>query len=121
MAVDGTVLDVPDSIANAKSLVIPLLVTRAAFPKVPRVMLIEAGTLIVDVLICSDGRERVRAKSFCVLSQEMLLMWDRGCTPAMHATLTTGCDYLGRVPANAKFSGEKSWMMAPSQLDSSRR
>jgi len=39
----------------------------------------------------------------------MLLMWDRGLHSyaMVHATLTTGCDYLGRVPANAKFSVEK--------------
>jgi len=57
------------------------------------------------------------------VTQEMLLMWDEGFASyaMVHATLTTGCD-LGRVPANAKFfNGKKSWMMAPSQLDSSRR
>jgi hypothetical protein len=55
MAVDGTALDVPDSIANAKVFGYPASRhrTRAAFPKVRVVMLIEAGThLIVDALIC---------------------------------------------------------------------
>lgn len=55
MAIDGTVLDVPDSFANAKvfgySSSRPD--TRAAFPKVRLVLLVEAGThLIVDALIC---------------------------------------------------------------------
>ncbi len=36
-------------------------------------------------------------------------MWDRGLHSyaMVQATLTTGCDYLGRVPAHAKFSVEK--------------
>ncbi len=55
MAVDGTVLDVPDSIANAKVFGYPASRpgTRAHYPKVRLVMLVEAGThLIVDALIC---------------------------------------------------------------------
>jgi hypothetical protein len=58
MAVDGTVLDVPDSQANARVFGYPSSRpgTRAAFPKVRLVMLIEAGThLIVDALICPTG------------------------------------------------------------------
>ena len=75
-------------------------------------MLIEAGThLIVDALICPYRMgERVRAKKLLrSVTQEMLLMLDRGLHSytMVHATLTTGCDYLGRVPANAKFSVEK--------------
>jgi len=54
MAVDGTVLDVPDTQANARVFgysASPHGTT--AFPKVPLVMLIEAGThLIVDALMC---------------------------------------------------------------------
>ena len=55
MAVDGTVLDVPDSKANARVFGYPASRpgTQAAFPKVRVVMLIEAGThLIVDALMC---------------------------------------------------------------------
>lgn len=48
---DGTVFDVPDTQANARVFGYPG--TRAAFPKVRLVLLIEAGThLIVDTLIC---------------------------------------------------------------------
>ncbi len=56
MAIDGTVLDVPDSQNNALVFGYPSSRpgTRAAFPKVRLVMLIEAGThLIVDALIVS--------------------------------------------------------------------
>ncbi len=66
MAVDGTVFDVPDTQSNAKVFGYPGTRpgTRAAFPKVRLVLLIESGThLIVDVLM-SPYRigERVRAK-----------------------------------------------------------
>lgn len=66
MAVDGTVFDVPDSEANARVFGYPgsCRGTRAAFPKVRLVLLIEAGThLIVDALMCPYRMgERVRAK-----------------------------------------------------------
>ena len=114
MALDGTVLDVPDSIANARVFGYPASRpgTRAAFPKVRLVMLVEAGThLIVDALMCPYRiGERVRAKKLLrSVSKGMLLMWDRGLHSyaMLQATLATGCDYLGRVPANVKFLVEK--------------
>ena len=83
MAVDGTVLDVPDSQANARVFGYPgsRKGTRAAFPKVRVVLLIEAGThLITDALLCPYRiGERVRAlKLLRSVSKSMLLMWDRG-------------------------------------------
>ncbi len=115
MAVDGTVLDVPDSKANARVFGYPASrqSTRAAFPKVRLVMLIEAGThLIVDALMCPYRiSERVRAKKLLrSVSEGMLLMWDRGLHSyaMVQATRATGCDYLGRVPANVKFSVEQT-------------
>ena len=115
MAVDGTVLDVPDSKANARVFGYPASRqgTQAAFPKVRVVMLIEAGThLIVDALMCPYRiGERVRAKKLLrSVSEGMLLMWDRGLHSyaMVQATLATGCKYLGRVPANAKFPVEKA-------------
>lgn len=114
MAVDGTVLDVPDSQANARVFGYPSSRpgTRAAFPKVRLVMLIEAGThLIVDALICPCRMgERVRAlKLLRSVAGGMLLMWDRGLHSyaMVHRTLTTGSDYLGRVPKNVKFEVEQ--------------
>lgn len=113
MAVDGTVLDVPDSIANAKVFGYPASRrgTQAAFPKVRLVLLIEAGThLIVDALMCPYRiGERVRAKKLLrSVTTGMLLMWDRGLHSyaMVQATLANGCDYLGRVPANVKFQVE---------------
>ncbi len=114
MAVDGTVLDVPDSTANARVFGYPgsRKGTRAAFPKVRLVLLVEAGThLIVDALMCPYRLgERVRAfKLLRSCGQGMLLMWDRGLHSyrMVHATKNRGCQYLGRVPKNVKFSVEK--------------
>lgn len=114
MAIDGTVLDVPDSKANARVFGYPASRpgTQAAFPKVRLVLLIEAGThLIVDGLMCPYRiGERVRAKKLLrSVTAGMLLMWDRGLHSyvMVNATLTRGCHYLGRVPANVKFSVEK--------------
>jgi len=114
MAVDGTVLDVPDSKANARVFGYPgsRRGTKAGFPKVRLVMLVEAGThLIVDALMCPDRiGEGVRAKKLLrSVGQGMLLMWDRGLHSyaMVNATLAQGCDYLGRISANVKFEVEK--------------
>ncbi len=74
--------------------------------------MIEAGThLIVDARMCPYRiGERVRAKKLLrSVSVGMLLMWDRGLHSyaMVQATLAHKCDYLGRVPANVKFSVEK--------------
>ncbi len=114
MAVDGTVLDVPDSKVNAKVFGYPgsRKGTRAAFPKVRVVLLVEAGThLITDALMCPYRiGERVRAlKLLRSVTESMLLMWDRGLHSyrMVNATLAKGCHYLGRVPAHVKFPAHK--------------
>ena len=114
MAVDGTVLDVPDSEANARVFGYPASRpgTQAAFPKVRLVLLIEAGThLIVDALMCPYRiGERVKVKKLLrSVTEGMLLMWDRGLHSyaMVKATLAQKCDYLGRVPKNVKFQVEK--------------
>jgi len=114
MAVDGTVLDVPDTPANAKVFGYPVSPkgTRAAFPKIRLVLLIEAGThLIVDALMCPYRiGERVRVKKLlCSVTSGMLLMWDRGLHSyqMVQATQMQGCHFLGRVPANVKFVPEQ--------------
>lgn len=114
MAIDGTVLDVPDSEANAKVFGYPgsRPGTQPAFPKVRLVLLIEAGThLIVDALMCPYRMgERMRAKKLLrSVTAGMLLMWDRGLHSyrMVQATLAQKCHYLGRVPANVKFQVEK--------------
>jgi len=105
---------VPDTPANAKVFGYPgsRRGTRAAFPKIRLVLLVEAGThLIVDALMCPYRMsERVRAKKLLrSVTQGMLLMWDRGLHSyaMVQATQKQGCDYLGRVPKNVKFAAEK--------------
>jgi hypothetical protein len=96
MAVDGTLLDVPDGYPGSRQ------GSRAAFPKVRLVLLILAGThLIVDALMCPYRiGERVRAKKLLrSVTEGMLLMWDRGLHSfaMVNATRLRGCHYLGRV------------------------
>src|SRR4028119_643271 len=114
MAVDGTVFDVPDTVANARVFGYPATRpgTVAAFPKVRLVLLVEAGTrLIVDALMCPYPMgERVRVKKLLrTCTQGMLLMWERGLHSyaMVQATVGQKCDYLGRVPKNVKFQVEK--------------
>ena len=50
--------------------------------------------------------ERVRAlRLLRSVTSGMLLMWDRGLHSyaMVQATVSKGCDYLGRIPANVKF------------------
>ncbi|MEG3882444.1 IS4 family transposase [Microcoleus sp. herbarium7] len=112
VAIDGTCLDLPDSDENARVFGRPgsRPGTRAAFPKARLVILVEAGThLIFDALICPYKMgERVRAlRLLRSVTKEMLLMWDRGLHSyaMVSATLSKGCDYLGRIPSNVKFQG----------------
>jgi hypothetical protein len=114
MAVDGTVVDVPDSEANARVFGYPGTRpgTKAAFPKVRLVLLVEAGThLIVDALMCPYRiGERVRVQKLLrSVTNGMLLMWDRGLHSykMVNATLKQSCHYLGRLPANVKFDVEQ--------------
>lgn len=114
MAVDGSLLDVPDSQANARVFGYPgtRFDNHAAYPKVRLVLLIEAGThLITDALICPYrmGERRRALKLLRSVGAGILLMWDRGLHSfaMVKATLVQGSHYLGRVPANVKFEVEQ--------------
>ena len=53
--------------------------------------------------------ERVRAlKLWNSVTRGMLLMWDRGLHSyaMVEATVSKGCEYLGRIPSNVKFLNE---------------
>jgi hypothetical protein len=115
MAVDGTVFDVPDTEKNAKVFGYPgtRSGTKAAFPKVRLVLLIEAGThLICDALISPYKMgERVRVQKLLrSVNQGMLLMWDRGLHSfkMVRAVLDKKSHFLGRVPKNVKFEVVKT-------------
>lgn len=115
VVIDGTCLDIPDSDENARVFGRPgsRPGTRAAFPKVRLVILIEGGThLIFDALMCPYRiGERVRAlKLLRSVTSGMLLMWDRGLHSyaMVQRTVCRGCDYLGRIPGNVKFLSEET-------------
>jgi len=115
MAVDGTLLDVPDSQANARVFGYPgtRFDTHAAFPKVRLVLLIEAGThLVTNALICPYrmGERRQALRLMRSVESGMLVMWDRGLHSfaMVQATVAKGGHYLGRVPANVKFEVEQT-------------
>lgn len=114
VVIDGSCFDVPDSEENARVFGRPSSRpgTMAAFPKVRLVILVEAGThIIFDALMCPYRMgERVRSlKLLRSVQSGMLLMWDRGLHSYEMAqkTVSKGCDYLGRIPANVKFLVEK--------------
>jgi hypothetical protein len=113
--VDGTLLDVPDSQANARVFGYPgtRFDTHAAFPKVRLVLLIEAGThLVTNALICPYrmGERRQALRLMRSVESGMLVMWDRGLHSfaMVQATVAKGGHYLGRVPANVKFEVEQT-------------
>jgi hypothetical protein len=115
VVIDGTCFDVPDSDDNARVFGRPSSRpgTVAAFPKVRLVVLIEAGThIIFDALMCPYRiGERVRAlKLLRSVQGGMLLMWDRGLHSygMVSSTVSQGCDYVGRIPANVKFICERT-------------
>ncbi len=114
VVIDDIGFDVPDSEENARVFGRPSSRpgTIAAFPKVRLVILVEAGThIIFDALMCPYRMgERVRAlKLLRSVESGMLLMWDRGLHSyeMVHKTVSKGCEYLGRIPANVKFLAEK--------------
>lgn len=81
------------------------------FPFARLVILLEAGThLIFDALICPYKMgERVRALRLWIsVTEEMLLMWDRGLHSyaMVSATQSLGSNYLGLMPSNVKFLKE---------------
>jgi hypothetical protein len=83
MAIDGTILEVPDSSANAAAFARPLAGSRGAgaFPQVRKLSLVELGTHVEVGLVVrssSHGETSMVAGLFRHLTSEMLLLWDRG-------------------------------------------
>jgi hypothetical protein len=108
MAIDGTVEDVPDTLANAAAF------GRqhgsrgdSAFPQVQGVYLVECGThVIVDATFWPYGTsERAGAAALLrAVTAEMLVMWDRGFHEydLLAAVRQRGAHVLGRLPAHVK-------------------
>lgn len=110
MALDGTVMNVPDSPANAKAF------GRtdggrgqSAFPQVRKLSLVETGThaelafVVRGVKGAGTGEPSMAPALFKHLRAGMLLLWDRGFFgfSLWKQTLACGVDILGRVPHSA--------------------
>jgi len=83
MGIDGVVLDVPDSAANAVAFGRPSAGPRGAgaFPQVRKLSLVELGThaeVALVVKTCRCGEHTMVDGLLRHLTPEMLLLWDRG-------------------------------------------
>lgn len=108
MAVDGTVLDVADTPANARAFGYPGSgrgTGHGAFPQIRAVALIETGThALCDVVLrpCRASEAPAALRLLRSVGPGMLLLWDRGfhSYAMVHQTLARGADFLGRTKAN---------------------
>jgi hypothetical protein len=107
MGMDGTVLDVPDSEANAAAFARPSAGERGegAFPQVRKLSLVELGThvevaLVVDSISC--GEHTMVEVLLPHLTPEMLLLLDRGffSYPQWRRLDELGVGVLARVTSN---------------------
>ena len=83
MGIDGVVLDVPDSAANAAAFGRPTAGPRGdgAFPQIRKLSLVELGTHVEVALIvkpCRTGEHAMVDALLPHVNPEMLLLWDRG-------------------------------------------
>jgi len=114
LGVDGTSLDLPDSPANARVFGYPSTrpSTRAAFPKVRLVLLVELGThLVFDALLSQyrHGERRQAQQLLRAVGPGMLVMWDGGLHSytMVQAAQAQGSHVLSRVPAHVKLLVEQ--------------
>lgn len=83
MGIDGTVLDVPDSDANAAAFGRPSAGPRGegAFPQVRKLSLVELGTHVEVAFVArsiAHGEQSMVGALLGHLDADMLLLWDRG-------------------------------------------
>jgi hypothetical protein len=83
MGIDGTVLDVPDSEANAAAFGRPSAGPRGdgAFPQVRKLSLVELGTHVEVAFVArsiAHGEQSMVGALLGHLGPDMLLLWDRG-------------------------------------------
>lgn len=82
MAIDGTVLNIPDTPANADTFGRPLGGGRGdgAFPQVRKLSLVELGTHVevaVQIKPCTSSEQAMLPRLLAKLTPDMLLIWDR--------------------------------------------
>lgn len=106
MAIDGTVLDVPDSDANAKAFGYPKGGRgRGAFPQIRKLSLEEIGTHVEYAFVVKGIKEKDSGEKSMVpgllrhLVPGMLLLWDRGFFSynLWQSVQSRNCHLLARV------------------------
>jgi hypothetical protein len=116
VAMDGTVMNVPDSPANARAFGrCGGARGESAFPQVRKLSLVETGThaelafVVRGVKGAGSGEPSLAPALFKHLQVGMLLLWDRGffSFSLWKQVLTRGVDILGRVPKNAVLNSIK--------------
>lgn len=110
VAIDGTVMNVPDSHANARAFGrCGGARGESAFPQVRKLSLVETGThaelafVVRGVKGVGNGETSLAPALFKHLHAGMLLLWDRGffSFSLWKQALNRGVEILGRVPKNA--------------------
>ena len=111
MAMDSTVLTVPDSRANSRAFGRAKAGPRgdAAFPQVRKVSLVEVGThaelaFVVKGIAAKGGEQGGVPALLKHVKAGMLLLWDRGFYgyPLWRQTLATGAELLVRLSSTLK-------------------
>lgn len=106
MAIDGTVLDVPDSEANAATFGRPTGGRGdGAFPQIRKLSLVEVGTHVEVALVikpCHRGETSMVDGLLRYLQPNMLLLWDRNffSYALWNKLARRGIQILARVKAN---------------------
>jgi hypothetical protein len=106
MAIDGTLLDVPDSEANAAAFGRPTGGRGdGAFPQIRKLSLVEVGTHVEVALVikpCCRGETSMVDGLVRYLQPGMLLLWDRNFFSygLWHQLARRGVQILARVKAN---------------------
>ncbi len=108
VAIDGTVLDLPDTAANEERFGRPGSgrgEMRGAFPQARVVALVECGThamLGAEVGSCSTSETKLAPQLFTLLNEEMLLLLDRGFSgyELWQAAAATGAQLCWRTKSN---------------------
>lgn len=117
VALDGTVLSVPDSAANAAAFGYPQGGRGAgAFPQVRKLSLVEVGTHAELALVVKGLKEKESGEQSMVpgllrhLRPDMLLLWDRGffSYKLWQQVLLRSCQVLARVSTRLVLRPERS-------------
>ena len=108
LAIDGTMLDLPDTPENARAFGRPTTdrgAQHGAFPQARLIWLVEVGThMLCDLVIrpYRGGEPPAARRLFRSITAGMLVMWDRGLHSytIIQRAQAAGAEVLGRVKTN---------------------